>query len=663
MRTRMSRAVALARDPVELRDNFLIIPILSLVLISMLDCTRLAHGQDDSENSTPTAWWIYSGQSYNEVINTVQSKNARIVNISPDNSSASTFTVTYVSESGAYAKRWWWYVGIEASAVAANLLANKARLTSLHAYDPGGGNVRFAVSMIENTGADAKAWWWYYGQTPNQITNLVNTNNARLTALQSYVENGQTRYAAIMIANKGPDAKGWWWYYNVDPRAIDTYINTNKARLINFTPAANGTFNVVMESCSGSCPSWWWYYGLDAYGVLYKAQNNGARVLTAERYAGCGSSSCFATVMIADSPDDIKACDVKGCISEAKLQANICGALSKYSVGYSCQVGGLRPAFGGQARTAADPPATPMAPDLVTNVASVSKTMTAIGIIQLLTKNKLSIDSKIAPYLYSDWKEGPNINQLTFKELLTHTSGLGQVSTCGGDVTYSRLETLIASGVMQSNIGKPQYGNCNFALLRELMPALLGQPLTGYPDGSLRAQQSASLYINYMNVNVFQPVSVPTSACKPPTGTNRILSYPVPAASSAGTDWGDWTLSCGGGGWVLSGDQIFRVISDLATGNTLLTKLEKQKMFSNCLGWDCSVRSDCPGPYVCKNGDLYSGNTSVWTYAGVLGCKVPVVVVVNSPLPAPYQGGEDIIGLVKDAYRNAAVPGTPKPCP
>jgi hypothetical protein len=87
-------------------------------------------------------------------------------------------------------------------------------------------------------------------------------------------------------------------------------------------------------------------------------------------------------------------------------------------------------------------------------------------------------------------------------------------------------------------------------------------------------------------------------------------------------------------------------------------------MFSQNLGWDSAVRSDCPNPYVCKNGDLNNGpgTQAVWTYAGVLKCNVPVVVVVNSPLPAPYQGGEDIIGLVKDAFNASTVPGTGKAC-
>jgi hypothetical protein len=121
---------------------------------------------------------------------------------------------------------------------------------------------------------------------------------------------------------------------------------------------------------------------------------------------------------------------------------------------------------------------------------------------------------------------------------------------------------------------------------------------------------------------------------------------------------------CGSGGWVLSGDEIFRVINDLATGNTLLTNTEKKMMFTDCLGWDCAVRPDCPNSYVCKNGDLNNGaGINVWTYAGILKCNVPVVVVVNSPLPPANESNGDIIGLVNNALQAAKVPGLPMACP
>jgi hypothetical protein len=639
---------------------------LLLVAVTLLSSAARANAEDDNENSTTTAWWIYTGQSVNNINNTLHNDNARIIDIAADNTSLSSFTVTYVQNTGSYAKQWWWYYNVDASTLTHNLQANNARLISLKAYDTGGGNARFVAAMVANTGADRKAWWWYYGQSPAQLANLAQANNARLTTLQSYASNGQTYYAAIMISNTGADAKAWWWYYNASPQSISSHISSSKSRLLDITSAGNGNFNVTMESCSNGCPAWWWYYGLTGSQVLTEAQNNGARAIVLEPYSGCGSSSCLATILISNTPADVIACDAKGCISEAKLQAKICGTLANHVVGYSCLVGGLRPISGGLARTIVNPPSTPMSPSLLTNIASVSKTMTTIGILQLLAKDGLTIDTKISPYIYSDWQQGPNINQLTFKNLLTHTSGFAQLpnSTCGNGITYAALETIVANGVQPSDIGTPSYGNCNFALLRELMPALLNQPLTNIPNGQQRAQQSSAMYISYMRSHVFEPAGVQDSSCTPPATTSGILSYTYPGGSAAGTDWGDWSMQCGSGGWVLTANDIFDVINTLANQKALLTAAAKHQMFSDCLGWDCAVRSDCPNPYVCKNGDLNngSGGIALWTYAGVLKCNVPVVVVVNSPLPSPYRGGEDIIGLVKDAYTSASVPGTPTQC-
>jgi hypothetical protein len=233
---------------------------------------------------------------------------------------------------------------------------------------------------------------------------------------------------------------------------------------------------------------------------------------------------------------------------------------------------------------------------------------------------------------------------------------------------------LVANGVLLADKQMASYNNCNFAIFRELLPFMEGQQVTGSDDE--RAKGSANFYIDYVNQHVFQPLGVSSRACKPPTGTNDILSYPFPSGSTNGTDWGDWTLSCGGGGWVLSADDLYRFLNDLANGNILLTSTDKVRMNSNCLGWDgtdCSVMRNCPGPYNCKNGDLYQGNVAVWTYAAIFKCNVPVVLIVNSFLPPPYQpydsngnripNNGDIIGLVHDAYNGAAVPGTGQACP
>lgn len=366
-------------------------------------------------------------------------------------------------------------------------------------------------------------------------------------------------------------------------------------------------------------------------------------------------------------PSDVIACDPSGCISESKLKSNLVAKLDGNVVGYVAMVGDMTPAFGGQRRTATDPPSGIMLPYLgQINIASVSKTLTAVAVLKILAQNNLSLDNPIGPSIYPDWKKGANVSTITFRQLLTHRAGI-RANCDGSNTTYPVLKSVVAAGVNKADQGVGSYNNCNFALFRELFPTLLGVDLTKLSDVD-RAKKSADLYIDTMNKLVFQPVGVPINAsgpavCAPPaTASDTVLTYPNPAGSTPGTDWGIWTSSCGGGGWVLSAGDVFTVIKDIAAGSTLLTPSQRQTMLQNCLGWDCAVRSDCPNPYDCKNGGLNNGSVVLWTYAGIFKCNVPVVVVVNSQLPPPYPSNGDIIGLVKDAYTAAAVVGAPKPC-
>jgi hypothetical protein len=261
---------------------------------------RPESSSDDFDNNTPTEWWIYTGQTPANVASTISSDRARIIDIEVDASSPYSFTVTYVHNTGAYAKAWWWYYGQTAAEVSAKLTANKARPISVKAYDIGGGNIRFAVAMIANTGADARASWWYYGQTPAEITTKLTTNKARLITLDSYSTAGETRYTAIMLADAGVEKTGWWWWYNVTGATISSKIESEKSRVIYLASAGNGKFNAVMESCASGCSEWWWYYGVGGEQLLNLAGQNGARPVNLSMYP-CGASSCFAAAMINNS--------------------------------------------------------------------------------------------------------------------------------------------------------------------------------------------------------------------------------------------------------------------------------------------------------------------------------------------------------------------------
>jgi hypothetical protein len=365
------------------------------------------------------------------------------------------------------------------------------------------------------------------------------------------------------------------------------------------------------------------------------------------------------------------ACDPSGCISVSRVSANITATLHNRVVGFVSIVGNVPPVFRGTARTAADPPKSAMLPDLPVNIASVSKVLTTIAVLQSLDRHHLSLDTRIWPYLPKSWKRGRLIDTITFRMLLTHAAGFR--ADCASTPNYAVLKGQIQSGVTAADMAKRSYNNCNFAIFREMLPQMEGVPDVA-PTDQLRAVQNAAFYISYMNQHVFRPVGLPALACRAPKSANdipgyrfpAIMSYPFPPGSAHGEDWGDWTLICGGGGWVMSPAQLFDVVKEVANGTALLTKAERAELLApapNSIGWDSTVRSDCPDPSVCKNGSLDDGRVRIFTYAGVLKCNVPAVVIVNSVLPEPYESGNDIIGVVDDAQTHAKVAGSPRSCP
>jgi hypothetical protein len=253
---------------------------------------------DDFDNNNQTAWWVYTKQSVSQVSTLITNLNARIIDINVD-SATPTFTVTMVSNTGAYAKSWWWYVGVTAAQVSAQLTANNARPISLKAYNTSGG-LRFAVVMVKNTGADAKGYWWYYGQSISSLSSLLTTNKARLLVVDPYTSGSSTLYTAVMIPNSGADADSWWWYVNASVSSIQTQLASNHGRIFYITAGSGGTFNVIIEGCSSGCSEWWWYVGESGTGLVNQALQNGARLVNTTTYAGCGGL-CYAAAMINNS--------------------------------------------------------------------------------------------------------------------------------------------------------------------------------------------------------------------------------------------------------------------------------------------------------------------------------------------------------------------------
>jgi CubicO group peptidase (beta-lactamase class C family) len=71
--------------------------------------------------------------------------------------------------------------------------------------------------------------------------------------------------------------------------------------------------------------------------------------------------------------------------------------------------------------------------EMVFRIASISKTITAIGLMQLWEQGKFQLDAPVNEYLnaYHLKLPDPHVPPVTFRHLLTHTSGLGTMRSSG----------------------------------------------------------------------------------------------------------------------------------------------------------------------------------------------------------------------------------------
>lgn len=250
--------------------------------------------------STPTAWLYYYGVTPAQLNTIISGGNYRIVDLQAESATASgpVFTVALVANSGAYAKGWWWYYGQSIAQVSAALTTNNARLISIAPYVVNG-TTYFASVMVPNTGADAKGWYWWVGNETQIKADLAAHTNVRLVDLEPYAVSGGTNYVAIAISNTGSDADSWWWYLNANTSDLLNHVTTNKAQLLTFNTAPGAsTLDATMQG--GSTAPWWFYTGSDASTLSQLVSENGAR-LTEVRSTFSGATRHFNSIMINNS--------------------------------------------------------------------------------------------------------------------------------------------------------------------------------------------------------------------------------------------------------------------------------------------------------------------------------------------------------------------------
>jgi len=292
------------------------------------------------------------------------------------------------------------------------------------------------------------------------------------------------------------------------------------------------------------------------------------------------------------------------------------------------------------------------APGVQLHVASVSKLITAIAMTLLLSEKNISPDAQIIDYLPDYWAKGPNIQFITFRNLMNHTSGLSAVDV----IDFQIMKSAIATGISldpnaPNHLGNYSYQNLNFCLCRILLTVINGNisKSTIFPllNDAFWDQITVAGYVQFVQTKVFKPAGVSDSTLDHPSSAG--LAYKSPIDTAAGWNSGSLENMSGAAGWHLSVDDVLNVMGQFRRGGGILTPQAAQGMLDNGFGVDpfSIPPPDVPippglmtlaGELYCKNGRWYDttpNGREEQSLAYFLPDDMELVVLANSPVAIP----------------------------
>jgi CubicO group peptidase (beta-lactamase class C family) len=155
-------------------------------------------------------------------------------------------------------------------------------------------------------------------------------------------------------------------------------------------------------------------------------------------------------------------------------------------------------------------------------IGSVTKSFTALAVMQLVEQGKLELDAPVQKYLPWFRVSDPEAAaKITVRHLLNHTSGLSEAGDPDASVYTSSLEEqarLMKDVRLTAPVGSRfQYYNQNYRILGLLIELASGQS-----------------YADYMRSNIFEPLGMtrttadPTEARDLAQGYSRAFGFPLP---------------------------------------------------------------------------------------------------------------------------------------
>lgn len=310
---------------------------------------------------------------------------------------------------------------------------------------------------------------------------------------------------------------------------------------------------------------------------------------------------------------------------------------------------GRRPFDGGE----------PWTDDTRMHIASLSKFPTAVAMLRALDRHGVSPDAAIADYLPAYWHRGPRIGRITFRHLLTHTSGFDSGGKSNGDFAF--MKSMVAAGV--AKLGSWHYENMNFSLCRILLTVLDGAlargfqaPLPGLGDlitDLIWDVVCLDHYRGYVHAHVFAQAGIADTPMAPTPGRRNALAYVRRGDGGRGWDSGDLLTMAGTAGFHLSTNEVLDVMDRFRRRATILSRRRARWLLDNGFGID---RIDHTGAGTCyyKSGYWTSGDDKTeQAVLGFLGENMEIAVLVNSRIGA---ADRNLMGTIADAYKASLRP-------
>lgn len=158
---------------------------------------------------------------------------------------------------------------------------------------------------------------------------------------------------------------------------------------------------------------------------------------------------------------------------------------------------------------------TPAVPDTIYLIGSIFKTMSTFALLQQMEQGKFKLGDRVNDYLDEFKIQGEDpANPVTFRHLLTHTSGLpgdfGPHPVWGETVPPSLKEYLTKSLKLKNpTMAKIEYSNMAYTLVAYLVEKLSGIP-----------------YKKYIQEHIFDPLEMKSTAFSPRPDMEEKLAIP-----------------------------------------------------------------------------------------------------------------------------------------